>query len=660
MHEAKAAGDALQGWLGYKRRMRAIRFLPAALLLLSFPARAQDVMSLVRADRWAEAEAAAAQYPDAMARKLVTYFRLLAPGGAGAAEIARFMADSPDWPAQAQLARRRDEALVVEADDAVVSALCAAARPASAPALLRCADAAHSASRAAEAAGFARAAWVAGVVDAAWEARFLGQWGPVLDRETQWRRFDRLAWTDLPAARRQLPRLAPADRRLADVRIALRADEPGAAALVPTLPPALQADPILLLERARWLRRAGQDEAAVALWRQHGTAAERAAPSERQAAFWEERNLLARRRLRDGDSAGAYALAAGHAQGVGENFLDAEFLAGFIALRKLNDKPLAEKHFRALVKNSNSVITQGRGNYWLARSLTDPAAIRAAYAAAASYPGSFYGQLAALALDPEPVKLAARIAAAGDPPADRGRGIDWSGRELARAAAMLASWGDKRRAQAFLLRLDETAADGGDRTLSARLATGLGMPETAVAISRRAGRDGVALLVSGWPLAADVPANSGTEPALALGVMRQESNFDTAVVSTAGARGLMQLMPGTATQVSRRLGLPVNLAGLTADPAYNIRLGTAYLAELMDRFSGCIPFAVAGYNAGPGRVSEWIATYGDPRGTDMLDWLEQIPFSETRNYVQRVVENIVIYRARRGEARPHPLATCPL
>lgn len=639
--------------------MRAIRFLTVLLLLAATaPAQAQDVMSLIRADRWAEAEAAAAQHADPMARKLVQYFRLLAPGAARAAEIARFMADSPDWPAQSTLARRRDEALPAEPDDAVVSALCAASRPALAPALLRCADAAHSAGRTAEANAYARAAWISGVSDPAWEARTLTRWGPVFDRDTQLQRFDRLVWTDLAAARRQLPRLAQPDRRLAEARIALRADEPGAAALLTGLPAATLADPIVLLERARWLRRTGQDEAAVALWRQHGTAAERAAPPERLAAFWDERNQLARRRLRDGDNAGAYAVAAGHAQQAGEPLVDAEFLAGFIALRRLGDRTAAERHFRALARGSVSVITQGRAYYWLARSLSDPAAAKAAYSTAANFPGTFYGQLAALALDPAPEKLAARIVTAGDPPSDPNQLRAWSGRELARAATMLTAWGDKRRAQAFLLRLDETGADGPDRSLSARLAAGLGMPETAVAISRRAGRDGVALLVSGWPMPAPVPPDSGAEPALALGVMRQESNFDPAVISTAGARGLMQLMPATATQVSKKLGLPANIPALTTDTAYNIRLGTSYLAELMDRFDGCMPFAIAGYNAGPGRVTEWIGLWGDPRtpAIDMLDWLELIPFNETRNYVQRVLENTVIYRARRGEPRPHPLA----
>jgi soluble lytic murein transglycosylase len=210
---------------------------------------------------------------------------------------------------------------------------------------------------------------------------------------------------------------------------------------------------------------------------------------------------------------------------------------------------------------------------------------------------------------------------------------------------------------ARLLRLAEITPDPADRAMAARLAAGFGMPETAIAIARRAGRDGVVLLDTGWPLAAEVPAGAGVEPALALGIIRQESSFDTTTVSPVGALGLMQLMPETAAQTAKLLGLR-RLPSLTADPAVNIQLGTAYLHTLMEQFDGCTPLAVAAYNAGPGRVAEWLASNGDPRagGVEMIDWIEQIPFGETRNYVQRVIENEVIYRARRGDAAPHPLA----
>ena len=217
--------------------------------------------------------------------------------------------------------------------------------------------------------------------------------------------------------------------------------------------------------------------------------------------------------------------------------------------------------------------------------------------------------------------------------------------------------GEPARAQAFLLRLDDITPDAADRALAARLATGFGMPDTAIMLARRAGRDGITLLQTGWPAPADIPPDAGIDPALALGIIRQESSFDGTTVSPAGARGLMQLMPGTATQVARTLGLPASIPALTGDPHYNIRLGTTYLRGLLDQFGGSVPLAVAAYNAGPGRVQEWLAGNGDPRGdgTDMIDWIELIPFNETRNYVQRVIENLAIYRVRRGDPAAYPI-----
>jgi soluble lytic murein transglycosylase len=184
------------------------------------------------------------------------------------------------------------------------------------------------------------------------------------------------------------------------------------------------------------------------------------------------------------------------------------------------------------------------------------------------------------------------------------------------------------------------------------------MPETAVAVARRAGRDGVVLIDAGWPEAVRLPDATGVEPALALAIVRQESSFDPTTVSPVGALGLMQLMPGTATQIAHEIGLPTPLPSLTVDSTLNLRLGSAYLHGLMGQYDDCTPLAVAAYNAGPARVAEWLATNGDPRqtATEMLDWIELIPFGETRNYVQRVIENEEVYRARRGDIRPHPLA----
>ncbi len=269
-----------------------------------------------------------------------------------------------------------------------------------------------------------------------------------------------------------------------------------------------------------------------------------------------------------------------------------------------------------------------------------------------------------MALGEDADTLARRINALKDPGFSQLQVGYFAGRELTHAAALLAGWSEPRRAHAFLLRLDELSPEPSERVLAAHYALGLGMPEMAVFIARRMGRDGVAMPEAGWPMPVDPPTTQAqVDPAVALGLMRQESSFEVGVVSSAGARGLMQLMPATAQIVARRLGEGTSPAVLTSDPQHNMRLGTAYFAGLLDRFAGSLPLAAAAYNAGPNRVDAWLADNGDPRvqnqdlgpvgvQVDMIDWIELIPFNETRNYVQRVLENVVVYRAKRGETTP--------
>ena len=591
------------------------------------------------------------QYTDPVARKLVTYYRLLAPNAAGTAEIAAFMAANQDWPNQALLERRREEALAREPDQPTALDQCTRAPVHLAEALLRCAEAFTAAGQPNPAAAAVREAWRTGITDPAAEAAFLRRYGAIVLPQDQWARFDRLAWSDTEAAARQAMRLDPAARPEAEAWLALRRDDPQAAILLAALPQELHDQPALMLEFARWLRRAGRDKDALALWRTQGEAAQRAVSPEHLAAFWTERNLLARRLLRAGDSSGAYALAAMAGQTSPDSVAEAEFLAGFIALRRLNDPDAAARHFRSIGSVARAAISQARAHYWLGRALAAAGAdARPEFALAAAIPLTFYGQLAAQALGEGPAALGARIRALKDPGWTQDQVLDFAGRETVRAAAMVVAWGEPRRAQAFLLRVDELAPDATDRSIAARLALGFGLPETAVAIARRMGRDGLALPDAGWPLPVN-PPEGAIDPAVTLGLIRQESSFDVGAASPVGARGLMQLMPLTAQAIAKRVGEQTSLIALTTDAAHNMRLGTAYLRDTLDRFDGSLPLALAAYNAGPNRVLEWLAANGDPRKgeVDMVDWIELIPFSETRNYVQRVLENVVIYRAKRGE-----------
>jgi soluble lytic murein transglycosylase len=626
-------------------------------LLLASPALAQpgDPIAAIRADQWVEAQSAAAAYADPVAIKLVAYYRLLSPGAATADEITDFMARNPDWPNQALLERRRQEAIAAEPDLASTLAQCDRNALTLAPTMLHCAEALANAGRNQEAQEEARRVWIAGYSD---EAGFLRRWSGALRESDTWERFQRLIWHDSAAAARQLPRLDPPHRAAAEARLALQRDAPNAETLLAGLQETLRRDPGMVLDRARWLRRSDRTAEALSLWRRAGEAAQRDAPEDQIAGFWTERNLLARRLLRDGDAAGAYALADQHGRITPDQVLDAEFLAGFIALRRLHDPAAATRHFGTLAEASNAAITQARAHYWLGRAAAAAGAdARPEYQLAAAWPTTFYGQLAALALGDDTAALARRITALHDPAYTRQQVLEFTDREVVRAAAMLIAWNDPHRARAFLLRIDELARDPADRTLTARFALQVGLPDTAVFVARRMGRDGLSLPEAGWPIAVQ-PPEGPADPSVALGVIRQESSFDIGAISPSGARGLMQLMPFTAQSVAKRIGTGTSQVSLTADPTHNMRLGIAYLREMLDQFDNSLPLAIAAYNAGPHRVDQWLAENGDPRvgPVDMLDWIELIPFNETRNYVQRVLENVVIYRARRGDSTSTLLA----
>ncbi|MGI3778645.1 MAG: transglycosylase SLT domain-containing protein [Janthinobacterium lividum] len=659
------------------------------LLLLAFAAsalgcaRAQvapmAAVSDAAPERWASAAAGSA---DPLAPRLATYLRLVGDrtGAPDPGVAARFLAENPSWPNRAVIARRLSDGIAASGADEAVLPLCAQGLAGTAAALLRCAEGQARAGRTDAAAGSARAAWEAGLDDPAAEAAFLSAWSGALTPASQEARFERLVGVDTPAAARQAARLEPAARRVAEARLALRRDDAGAMALVAALPAEGRRDPGLVLDEARFLRRGdASGAAALAEWRAEGVAAEEASAPARQAGFRTERELLARRLLRAGDAAGALALMqdeiAVAAQDGGAEAADAEFLAGWIALRRLGDTAGAAGHFAALAAGSRAAISQGRAHYWLGRTAAargDAAGAQAEYVAAAAWPLTFYGQLGAIAADGVGAEsgaaevrgeagLRARLAALRDPAWTPEEALAFSGSELARAGELLVAWGEARRARAFLLRLGELAPDARTRSLAAALALRLAEPDVAVAAARLAGRAGGMLPRDGWPV--DVPGDvgedgaSGVERGVVLGFARQESSFDPEAVSPSGARGLMQLMPATAQEVAHRLGVAASTAALTADPALNVRLGSAYLAGLLGRNGGVLPYAAAAYNAGPTRLREWLAA-GDPAagGGDMIDWIEMIPAGETRNYVQRVIENVVDYRARLGVVAPHPLA----
>ena len=636
--------------------------LGLALLAVPGPANAQ-MLEALRAGDWASAKSLAAADPDPVAATLVEFLHILndtdGPDRPGAAELADFIKRHPDWPEPVALSKRLADAVQNDPDLAAVAAVCGERQITAPMALARCAEAQASRGQDAgsqkSAQASARAAWVGGLSGQAIEAAFLERWARAITPEDQWARFGRIVGDD-GAATRQLDRLDGPHRLAGSARLALRHDDPGALAALEQVPPDLRSQPDMVLEEGRYLRRGESFTAAVTLWKGAGFAAERSVPQPARATFWTERDMLARKLLVQGDKQDALLIADDEMLSA-DQAGDSLFLAGWILLRQLNDPAGASTRFDALAKTSRSAITSSRAHYWLGRAAaakTGTPSAQNEYRLAADWPTTFYGQaaLSALGQDPSPSIVALR-----DPVWQQSQATALTGQELGRAALKLVAWGDARRARSFVLKIGQMARTPQDFALSAGLALRLGLADTAVQIARLAGRVGVVLPQTGWPMPVTIPAKV-TDPALVLGLMRQESSFDPTATSPAGAKGLMQLMPRTAQQVSVTLGGAHGVPNLF-DPDENITLGTQYLASLLDKFAGVPPYAIAAYNAGPHRVRDWLAANGDPAAADpghrdadsMIDWIEEIPFSETRNYVQRVMENTEIYRTKLSAVR---------
>jgi len=603
------------------------------------------MLQALRARNWPAAQTLAG---DALGQKLVTFIRLLMPDQATPQEILDFLQANPTWPDRPVLEQRYGDALASDPDEPAVATLCKSHAPQDPKALLRCAEAYAATNDAPRATAAARKAWVEGLAQPEEEAAFLARWGKTPTEEDQHHRFDHLAPTNQAAAQRQLARLDPDYAHLGAARLAFRHQDANALSFLAAVPESLRADPALLLEEARFLRRTHAESAAAALW--HGAASEAEAhlqPASRRVPFWSERDTLARELLQDHQPQDAYAVANDTSQSTDQS-LEADFLAGWIALTALHDPSLARAHFQALSAHSQSAITQSRAKYWLAHAAPDAAGTKTYLQQAAAWPLTYYGQKAAIEAGEAEPALHALIASLRDPAVPPAEAAQIQASDLFRAAGILVSWQDPKRAADFYQCLIQPPATLAQRTLVAQAALRDGMPDIAVLAARLAGRYGAAIPQSGWPIPRTglslQPPPGPVPPALVLAIMRQESSFDPKIISPAGAYGLMQLMPQTAAQLARADHIQ---AGPLSDPTINMRLGTLYLAGLIDRFA-LVPVAIAAYNAGPHRVQQWLDAAA-PTADDsdaMTDWIESIPFAETRNYVQRVLENETIYEAR--------------
>ena len=569
---------------------------------------------------------------------VLTWHRLRA-GGGSLGDVMAFLERRADWPGLALLRRKNENKLPIGTDPETVFAFFGAAKPQTgygARALI----AAHRARGDVQTAeDMAVLAWRTQTMKVEDERRLLAVYGPVL-KDHHEVRLDMLLWRGArEGAKRMMRRVDDGWKALAEARMALRANKKGVNALIDKVPASLQGDPGLAFERMQWRARKGLTDEAMALV--YAASPDTLGEPEYWAGW---RRAFARAEMRAGRIENAYELASRHGLHDGSHFADLEWLSGYIALTYKKDGKAALNHFLRFRGAVETPISLGRAGYWEGRAhemLGDRESAVLAYRFGAEYQTSFYGLLAA---ERAGVPLDPRLTGHADHQ-------DWRSAPFAKssvfqAARMMIEAGERNLAEQFLRHLTETLPESEIGSLGEFLLAE-SEPHLAVMVGKEAAKRGIVVPNAYFP-APSLGVALPVAEELALSIARRESEFDPVVTSHAGARGLMQLMPSTAKAVASGLQIRYEPARLLTDPAYNARLGSAYLDELLDIFDGNVVMTAAGYNAGPGRPIRWMRQRGDPRRgqIDIVDWIEHIPFDETRNYVMRVTESLPVYRAR--------------
>lgn len=596
--------------------------------------------------------AAPAGAPSPTARSLATWDWLRRTPRAGAEPSlvaqAAFINAHPGWPALSTI-RRRAEAQAANpatADDEA-RAFLQRVPPQTAAGQARLALLTSGA----EAERMARAAWLRAGIPPELEEPLRARFGVLFTHADNAARADALLWAGQTTAAGRLLRLLDDEARaLALARIALRGNASDAEGRVSSVPARYRRDPGLTFDRALWLERRGRLSEAEALLARGDIE-----PGVNAPETWLEKRLaMGRAAMRRGDHQTAYRILANHRSFPTNADLaalplpqridlsDTEWLAGWIALRRLNRPEDAVRHFTTFNRTVTTPISQSRGDYWLGRAERargNGEAARTAFERAARQFDYYYGQLAAEELGRLPALP--QTAPAAVTPEQRAR---FEATPLARALLLLNDMGSRERASIFVRAFAQSTGTPAEARIAAELGARLNRPDLGVWVWKEARPRGdfntFDLAYPRLPAGAAVPSRDWI---ISHAIARQESSFDRTALSHAGARGLMQLMPATAQDVAARLGLPFSAQRLFDDPAYNITLGSYYIGLRRDNFSNAV-LAVAAYNAGAGNVRRWLAMNGDPRaGADVIDWVEMIPIAETRTYVQRVMENAVIY-----------------
>jgi soluble lytic murein transglycosylase len=625
---------------------------PAAVAATSTTSQAdtdalENVIELVRKHKPADATQAEANIADPVARKLAEWIILRSDdNGASVERYHAFIAGNPSWPSQTFLRRRIEAALWDDhRDDATVWAWFENESPVSAKGKFALARVMLARGDRANAERLARDAWRNDAMSEDTESTALELFGALLTPGDQKARMDLFLYgSEHEVALRAAKRLGATYVALAKARIASYRKASNAKALLDAVPRELHSDPGYIFSRIQLLRREEKFAEAAQLMLNAPREPARLANVDE---WWIERRLLSRKMLDIGERRTAYLIARDAALPARDIYkTEQEFTAGWIALRFLTDPALAAQHFARIGVGSLNPTALARAGYWQGRAAEAAGhaqEARAAYTAAAVQSTSYYGQLARAKLGLPQIELNAA-------PTGRSRGVERL--EIVRAVQLLYELDEREIAVPIFADMGENG-DPDALVGLGELASRYGDARNMLLVGKAALNRGLPFDFYAYPVTGIPPFKSigpDVEQSIVFAIARQESAFNPAVVSPAQAYGLMQVTPDAGRYVCKKYGASFDLGRMKNDPVYNAALGAAELGGLIEDYRGSYIMTFAAYNAGRGSVKKWVERYGDPRDpkVDAVDWVELIPFSETRNYVQRIMENLQVYRARFG------------
>lgn len=582
------------------------------------------------------------------------------------ADYAGFLIANPDWPDAPKMRAWAEKAMQPGENGATVIAFFARTKPDSGNGWARLADAYAASARMTEAVDAARNAWAEPDLGASDEQAIWARYGASLTRADHDRRVDALLFAkNADDAARFVPMATPQRQAAFGARVAMQRNADDAESRYQSVIGTVSGDAGLMMDRARYLRARGYDESARQLAARSHNFNYRPADPER---FYEMMVQLANDAAQDRQWQTAFNIAsqiddvlpagqsvADQPIGVRDDYTTLAWLAGNVALDRMQRPTSAIAMFDRYARAGRSLQVQTKGYYWAGRAALAAGQFQSANAyfeRAAAYTDLFYGQLALERLGrnvtPPPAALPQYTTTAA-------QRATFNSRPVVQATRLLGQQGRSTEQALFVRALAESLDNDVDRNLAVDLGQQLGRQDVAVWTARMARIKGSMFYVrQAYPT---LPGSlSPSLWSLAHGISRQESSFDPYAISHAGARGMMQLMTGTANEQAGKMGVSYDGYRLISDPGYNVMLGSAYFQRMLNMWGGSVPLAVASYNAGAGNVRKWINTYGDPRGrVDVVKWIEAIPYVETRSYVQRVIENSVVYDSLRG-AQPQRTA----